>query len=93
MPVTNSWNGGWTGEDKNLTIIRKLDYDTVIDMLGTERRRSWFHVWDDGWLACVEARVLKSGERAKKSDGFCGYDWMVDNIISFGATTKPGDTA
>ena len=50
----------------------------------TKWRRVWTHRWSDGWLAEVTARVLPITEEPAKSDGFNGYDWMVDNILSRG---------
>jgi len=43
--------------------------------------KSWSYDFGDGWRALVSGTLLKKGERVKKSDGFYGYDWMVDSII------------
>jgi hypothetical protein len=32
---------------------------------------------------------MASNERKRKSAGFCGYDWMVENILAYGDTEKP----
>jgi hypothetical protein len=32
----------------------------------------------------VSCRILLKGERLGKSDGFSGYDWMVDSILDYG---------
>lgn len=32
-----------------------------------------------------ETAGAQKGERLKKSDGFCGYGWMVDNILAYGS--------
>lgn len=82
MPCCASWNGKWSGEDRNYTIVKKLS-EKMLSFLGIceEEDVSWWYRWDDGWAAEVTARHLRKGERAKKSDGFCGYDWMVDSIL------------
>jgi hypothetical protein len=78
MPVVNSWNGRWSGEDRRYAVIRNLGVRDV-GVIGDTR--SWTYAFGDGWVARVEAREMQPGERAKKSDGFCGYDWMIDNIL------------
>lgn len=94
MPGRASWNGRWSGEDKNYTIVRTLTASQAALLFraahGYSQPASFFHRWSDGWCAEVSARILRAGERPKKSDGFHGYDWMVDNIIAHGKTTAPG---
>ena len=80
MPNVNSWNGRWSGENKNYRIVRSVDAETVANW----GSMYWHYSFGDGWCAGVKAHVMKPGERKKKSDGFCGYDWMVDNIIRWG---------
>lgn len=80
MPVVASWNGHWSGEGRDYRIVRSVDAETVARW-GT---LYWHYSFGDGWAAGVSARVMESGERKKRSDGFCGYEWMVDNIIRWG---------
>lgn len=82
MPGVNSWNNRWSGASKNFTVIRRMS-ELTASKLGIPR--SWSHHWEDGWSACVTARIMAKGERAKKSHGFCGYEWMVDNILRCGS--------
>ena len=89
MPSINTWNGRWSGEGKHYVIVKKLTSRAVADLLGDESERSWFHRWDDGWCARVTARVMPSGSRRPKSDGFCGYDWMIENLLAVGGTRGP----
>jgi hypothetical protein len=77
MPNRGSWNGGWSGEGRNFTITRTIRDKAFLAKMPAH----WHYSWGDGWGAGISARVLSVGERAKKSDGFCGYDWMVANII------------
>jgi len=93
MPNVGSWNGRWSGEGRNYSIVRKLTDKKCAELEIGENGNSWYHSWNDGWGASVRARIVPSGERLKRSDGFCGYDWMVSNIIMFGATEKPKEAA
>ena len=86
MPNVASWNGKWSGAGKNYVIVKKLT-DKIVSELGIteEKGNSWYYGWDYGWGAEVSARIAQKGERMKKSDGFCGYGWMVDNILAYGS--------
>lgn len=92
MPGRASWNGGWSGEGKNYAVVRALSAQDLERLFegapdGPELwacRRVWTHRWSDGWVAQVTARVVPVDEDLAKSDGFCGYDWMVDNILAKG---------
>jgi hypothetical protein len=81
MPGRNSWDGKWSGDAHNYTILRDFDDDEkALRLVG----RSWSYGWPDGWRAEVTARVVHDGEKLKPSDGFHGYDWMVDSILRYG---------
>lgn len=86
MPGRASWNGRWSGEGKNYTIVREVSDEQLAKLFfGTSNSlRVWTHRWSDGWLAEVTARVVSAGEELSKSDGFNGYDWMIDNILARG---------
>jgi len=92
MPGRSSWNGGWSGEGKNYAVVRDLsdaDLARLFDLAPsgvdlTQCRRIWTHRWSDGWVAQVAARVVPVDEELPKSDGFNGYDWMIDNILQKG---------
>ena len=79
MPNRGSWDGKWSGEDRNYTLVR--DFDDEHDQLDG---RSWSYGWPDGWRAEVSARVVPEGETLKPSHGFRGYDWMVESILRYG---------
>jgi len=87
MPGRNTWNGKWSGDDKNYTIVKSVsEAQASLLFEGPSRKeRSWSYAWADGWCAVVTARRLTKGERLRKSDGFCGYEWMVNSIISRGS--------
>jgi hypothetical protein len=108
MPGRASWNGAWSGEGKNYSLVRELsdeDFARLFDLvpsgsptvvacsavpglsatrIAAKCLRVWSHRWSDGWVAEVTARVVPADEELAKSDGFCGYEWMVDNILSRG---------
>lgn len=92
MPGRASWNGGWSGEGKNYSIVRQLDDAQIIQLFDlvpdgvdhAKALRAWTHRWSDGWIAEVTARAVPVGEELPRSDGFNGYDWMIDNILSRG---------
>lgn len=79
MPGRSSWNGRWSGEARNYTLVREIEDDVMNKYDG----RSWSYAWSDGWVANITARVVGPGVLAK-SDGFCGYDWMVVSILRYG---------
>ena len=82
MPHVGSWNGKWTGADR-LYIRTKRECEVPKDLYGKD-----FHYrWEDGWGACVSVRKMDARESRKlerKSDGFCGYDWMIRSLIKDG---------
>ncbi len=81
MPNVGSWNGRWSGEREHYAIVRRFSDKAAEDLVSAS---PWHYSWSDGWGANVSARVMEKGERAKKSSGFCGYDWMVGNILRWG---------
>ena len=84
MPSRGSWNGEWSGAGRDYVLYRYLPTTQADAVLNGGTRRSWFYRWDDGWSARIDARIMERGERKRKSDGFSGYDWMVENILRRG---------
>lgn len=81
MPHAASWNGKWSGEGKCYAILRKFSDNTAERIL---RNAPYFYRWTDGWCAQIEVRkpdASESRKLRKASEGFCGYDWMVDSIL------------
>jgi hypothetical protein len=82
MPNKGSWNGKWSGEG------------TCFARLHTQKRvpkeywnKNFYYRWDDGWTACVSVTQMPAAEArkiARRSKGFCGYDWMIKSIIECG---------
>lgn len=89
MPGRNSWNGRWSGEGNLYAIVKRFTKKGREDELNGQ---TWYHRWNDGWTAKIEAKKVDAKEAAqirRKSRGFCGYDWMVSNIILYGETEAP----
>lgn len=93
MPGRASWNGGWSGEEKNYSIVRNLSAASVAKLLGDKDERYWSYSFGDGWCAGVTARVVAPGKKLRKSDGFNGYDWMVDSILAHGSILNSAQIA
>ena len=89
MPRNNAWNGRWSGEGKLYAKCVRFGRSRAMDGQAAKLFGigSWYYNFGDGWGASVSAREVTAAEARKierKSAGFCGYDWMVQEIISFG---------
>ena len=87
MPNVGSWDGKWSGQDRLYVKVisfgrSKEQNDRAKEILD----KGYFHYsFGDGWSAGVTVKKVDSRDRErlrKKSAGFCGYDWMVQSIIS-----------
>jgi hypothetical protein len=84
MPNRGSWNGQWSGQDNIYAVVKSLTKSIEAKLDGEQ----FTHAWKDGWVASIDCKKIDSKEAAKirrKSQGFCGYDWMIDNIIRLGS--------
>ena len=81
MPNVGSWNGQWSGASKNYYRVFKWAEKKTENFFNGENRKSWFYNFGDGWGVNVIATIVPVRERLPKSDGFCGYDWMIDSIL------------
>ena len=86
MPNRNSWNGGWSGEDCHYIAIKNLGPTQKATEKGQQiLAKSGYHYnFGDGWSAHIDVKEVdaKAANRLRrKSDGFCGYDWMVESIL------------
>lgn len=88
MPNVNSWNGRWSGEGGCYAILKtfrgKKQEAKAAELCA---KRSHYYNFGDGWGASVGVREVDAVEARrlrKASVGFCGYDWMVENIIRWG---------
>lgn len=89
MPGRASWNGKWSGDGRIYARIvnfwrSKKGIEEAKQILSKPCYR--YH-WSDGWSASVSVREVDAKEARlvrKDSDGFCGYDWMIDAIRRYG---------
>lgn len=86
MPSNNSWNRKWSGDGRMYARVRKEPRDRArTDEILNQG--SFHYGFGDGWCACVSVEQIDSKKAAsvrRKSLGFCGYDWMIDEIIQLG---------
>lgn len=90
MPGRGSWNGGWSGEDSFYAICKTFpnSIKSTKKCLEIVEKGYYSYSWSDGWRAAVTVKQVDSKQAKSiksKSKGFCGYDWMVDSIINYGA--------
>ena len=93
MPNNNAWNGQWSGAGRPYSRTRsfrgKANIERALNVLDKEH----FHYnFGDGWTADVTVAEISSSEAKnlrEKSRGFCGYDWMIDEIVEHGRILGP----
>ena len=86
MPHAASWNGRWSGEGQGHYIFKDFSPGKFAK-IENQIIGSWHYRWDDGWCACVTSREIEGQELRKlrrQNRGFCGYDWMVEDILLHG---------
>lgn len=86
MSNVGSWNGRWSGESKLYARIEHFGRRKESVAKATEiLKRGYYHCsWSDGWSASIKVTEVdrKEAQRIRrKSDGFYGYDWMIQSII------------
>ena len=86
MPHNNSWNGKWTGENNYYAVVRRfsntLKFKEKAKKILEEER--FTYDFGDGWVAAVTVSKVTAQEARKirkKSQGFCGYEWMIDSVL------------
>ena len=92
MPNNNSWNDKWSGEDNLYVIIKSFLKRSSVQAQEILDKGSFYYNFGDGWGAGISVKEITSHEAAKlrkKSQGFCGYDWMVNEIIQHGEILGP----
>lgn len=87
MPGRNTWNGKWTGDKELYAKVRNVPPDETAVIL---EEVNFQYRWSDGWCANVEVKEVSKTEAnriRRNSQGFCGYEWMIDSIIKLGYIT------
>lgn len=88
MPNVGSWNGKWSQADKLFCVLKKFD-----GQKGAARAAkliagsSYYYRWSDGWGASIEVKAVDAADARKMrkhSSGFCGYNWMIESILTYG---------
>ena len=85
MPGNNVWDGRWSGEGGCYVKIQSIRSKKVAERVLAED--CYGYSFGDGWRASVWVRQVGAAEARslrKKSRGFCGYDWMITAIRSYG---------
>ncbi len=86
MPNRGSWNSRWSGED-DVHVITKTDRQIGKKKIAELDGKHFHYRWDDGWTAMISCRAIDAAEARrlrKRNRGFCGYDWMVGSILTYG---------
>jgi len=88
MPGRSSWVTGPLTKGKLYCRIKNVG-------VSKKARAKWeklighhHYRWADGWAAQVTVREVTSTaarKLRKDSQGFCGYDWMIESLARFGA--------
>jgi len=89
MPSNNAWNGKWTGEGRLYAIVRGMGRTKKFKESMQAILDKWYFTYSfgDGWVAGITVTEVSEAEARKiqkKSEGFYGYEWMVDSIITHG---------
>ena len=83
MPRVNSWNNKWSGDDK-LFCIAKTAFRRNKPLFPNLKEGDFVYDFEDGWVANVNVKFVTPSEAKsamKKSKGFCGYDWMCNELM------------
>lgn len=90
MPGVSSWNGRWSGDGKLFAKVKTFRGKSAEKRVNEILEKSpYYHSWADGWSAKISVSKITAKEAAqirKKTRGFYGYDWMIDNIIHYLST-------
>ena len=81
MPNNNAWNGRWSGE--NNLYAKVINFGRSKKALEILEKKYYHYNFGDGWAAGVSVEEVDSKQAnkiRKASQGFCGYDWMVESI-------------
>ena len=87
MPRIGSWNGKWSGSNKVYALV-KTAFMRGKPVFPNLKEGDYGYDFGDGWFASVNVKFVTPSEaRAvmKHSSGFCGYDWMCNDICINGS--------
>lgn len=81
-PNVGSWNGKWSGEGRRYEKVVKMDR-----VKATALKSYYRYDFGDGWSAGIVVSQIDgkaAAESRRKTVGFCGYDWMISDILTKG---------
>lgn len=85
MPVPDSWTGRWPGENYYAKAVNLGGSRESIKKAKAILDKGYYcYNFGDGWAVVIKVKKVSSKEAAKirrKSNGFSGYDWMVQSIL------------
>lgn len=92
MPNNNSWNGKWTQEGELYCKVRTYPFRSNSKVMNESLKnvlftKGCYYDFGDGWGAYVsvkECTLAEKNKYNKLSKGFCGYDWMIDELEKYG---------
>jgi hypothetical protein len=89
MPRNNAWNGKWTGDTKFYAKVFSFGRSKSSKEKAERILKEEYFTYNfgDGWVARIDVFEVDNKEKIKirkKSNGFCGYNWMIDSIIDNG---------
>lgn len=90
MPGVNSWNGKWSGEGNYYARVHKV-FNRGKSLYPELKEGNFAYRWDDGWCASIKVTFVTPSEAKKAqkhSKGFCGYEWMIDDLLKYGTINK-----
>jgi hypothetical protein len=86
MPNVGSWDGKFTGAGKFYGVVRSYSAKSAIPAKVLSRG-SYYYNFGDGWGASVSCTAVTGKQKPglkKASAGFMHYDWMIDEIETYG---------
>ncbi len=94
MPGRNTWNGRWSGQGHIYAIVKNMgkSQKSARRCQALMDGSPYGYDFGDGWRAKIsvhEETVAESRKTRRASQGFCGYDWMVDSLLTYGNIKTP----
>lgn len=84
-PSCASWDGKWSGEGQKYVLTAttriKQGFKKIVE------KGYYSYSFGDGRVVGITVTEVTSKQAVKlrrESDGFCGYDWMVNSILKYG---------
>lgn len=85
MPSNNSWDGRWSGKANLYARTVNFGRSPQANDRAREILDKGYYSYNfrDGWRAGItvtEVDAKQAKNVARKTKGFCGYDWMIESI-------------